>query len=378
MSSTTTRLITAGIAIALLVLAAEYVISNDARPDYANDPAEVAPAPGPTTAGEIEETGITPAPTGPVMNLGSIEPGLDDANDPLAFPNARFAVNGIPLRGGKKGVINLVGPPEGSVLQRAYLYWQWACLEEPIVRRHDTVRVKRIFPEPRAVGGFIQGTLVATGPNPAWCGPEYRSYTYRADVTSIMSDTGGGTYAVTLASGGDSGSLLHANPWAEDDCIGSRPPYADGAALVAIYRSSCEDNGTVYLYDTDLAGATFDSASGLEYTLTHQEAQGLEARLAIVGGDGQTGLGYQTVEGPTQVRTRLNGTIIAGPGSLVNDSDWNGSIARPLPQLFDVHGHDVSDLVDPGATSTTVSFGAEDGLAFSDSLTPVATILFVR
>jgi hypothetical protein len=349
------------------------VISSDRTAsirDLARGLSVVGPSEGTGGGGGTEPPG-----GGQPLALGDIEPGLDDVNDPLVFPDARFAVNGVPLRGGRKAIINVVGPPEGSVLVRAFAYWQWACVEQPVDGLHDRIRVKRVFPGP-VEGGSHDGTLVATGDNPSWCGPTFRNFTYRTDITDIMSATGGGTYAITLI-GGSVGSDDHENPWVDTDCPQGIPPLAEGATIVAVYRSSCEPNGTVYIYDTGLTGSTFTSAPGATYTLQHQGAGGAEARIAFVGGDGQVGEGYLPLNGPALINTSINGTAIAGPGTIFNDSDWNGSVGKPLPQLFDVTGHLISQLVVADDTSTQVMFQAQSGTT-ADVLVPVINVLLLR
>ena len=365
----------AGTAVVLVLALAGRVISQE-RKDSLQEMARGLSVIGEIEGGSPEGGGGTNPPGGGVpQDLGDIEPGLDDVNDPLVFPDARFAVNGVPLRGGRKAIINVVGPPEGSVLIRAFAYWQFACVEEPVAGLHDMIRVKRVFPGPHE-GGHHAGTLVASGDNPSWCGDSFRNFTYRTDITDIMSATGGGTYAITLISG-SVGSADHENPWVDTDCPQGVPPLAEGATIVAIYRSSCEPNGTVYIYDAGLTGPTFLSHPGATYTLQHQAAGGAEARIAFVGGDGQIGAGYTPLNGPALVKTSVNDVLVAGPGSIFNDGDWNGSVGKPLPQLFDVTGHRISELVADGATSTEVLFQATSGNT-ADVLVPVINVLMLR
>ena len=46
---------------------------------------------------------------------------------------------------------------------------------------------------------------------------------------------------------------------------------------------------------------------------------------------------------------RIDGTLVAGTGSDYNDSDWNGSDGKPLPQLWDTAGHYIAGLTQTGA-----------------------------
>jgi hypothetical protein len=273
------------------------------------------------------------------------------------FEHARFAINGVALRDMKMGGINLSGPPPGSAVLRAYLYWQWACLEEPQAGRHDTVRFKQVFPGP-VVGGPVVGTLVGVAPNPCWCGNE-PAFTYRADVTPFMSPTGGGTYGVIMLNPA-LGSRNYSDPWG---CAPPTLPLLAGAALVVIYESSCEPNGIVMLYDAPLPNFMFMPSPGISYNLVHPPVpQPLsEARWAQASCDGQTGWGYMDAIGVGDTNTFINGGLIAGPGSLYNDSDFNGSNSKPLPQLFDTSGHDVFPFMEQGAPFTNVTITSPAG-----------------
>jgi len=68
---------------------------------------------------------------------------------------------------------------------------------------------------------------------------------------------------------------------------------------------------------------------------------------------------------------------IAGPGSNFNDGDWNGSSARPLPQLWDDVGHDITTATKAGTTSLAVSIGNGGKIPY-DCMTPVANDVQVQ
>jgi hypothetical protein len=104
----------------------------------------------------------------------------------------------------------------------------------------------------------------------------------------------------------------------------------------------------------------------LTYDLTDLPVGGTLSLWDTIGGDGQTGFGrLASVGGKT---TTIDGVPIAGPGSPYNDSDWNGSDGRPLPQLWDTHGHQV-DLPIGASGSVTVGYTSP-----GDCLVPVANI----
>lgn len=323
-------------------------------------------------------TGATTAGQGPAsipegFGFGSADDSrgapddLGDVNPSQIFTNARFAINGVAMRGTRIGGIILSGPPPGSVVLQAYLYWQWVGVAIPEADRHDTIRFKQVYPE--KVGNAVRGTIVGFGENPCWDGAN-TNFTYRADVTSLVSATGGGTYGLIVPNPA-LGSATHANPWG---CDPDEPPYMEGASLVIIYRSSCELNGTVCLYDDDLAGSMYMAAPGLTYLLRHPPMPNpiSEAVWGQSTCDGQSGAGY-TAFGADEV-TRINGSPVAGPGSTYNDSDFNGSLGRVLPQLFDVSGHDITAEAAPTSTSTRVGiFGSA-----ADCAVPNYNILMFR
>jgi len=332
----------------------------------------------------LPETGaagarIAPDLGGGPVNLGDIEPSE-------IFTDARFAINSVAMRDCRMGAINLVGPPPGSVVIKAYLYWQWGCLETPITGIHDRVRFKQAFPV--SVGaGYVPGVLRGSGPNPCWCGPQFSNFTYRADVTPFVSPTGGGTYGVILHPAGP-GSVDYKDPWSpflSPGCPPALEPLFEGAALVVIYRSACEPNGTVCLYDTlPLTGTLFLSSPGVTYTLLHPPtpAAGVaEARWAHASCDGQSGSGYLDVPASTclgRTNTFVNGGPIAGPGTPYNDSDFNGSAGKPLPQLFESSGHDVTVFMTGGGVPVTAIGILDTSGAGCDCIVLDLNVLFFR
>jgi len=302
--------------------------------------------------------------------LGEIEPFA-------VFDEARFAVNSVAMRDCRMGAINLVGPPPGSQVIKAYLYWQWACLEEPATGIHDVIRFKQVYPN--KVGGYQVGMLVGVAPNPCWCPPEFRAWTFRADVTPVMSPTGGGSYGVILHPA-SAGSYTYTDPWPSvAGCPTALPPLFEGVALVVVYKSECEPNGIVCLYDAPLPNTMFTASPGVFYNLLHPPvpSQLTEARWAQASCDGQTGFGYTDGANLATTNTFLNGGLIAGPGSMYNDSDFNGAAGKPLPQLYDTSGHEVTWYMEPGAPFTNIMILEPTGFG-PDCIIIDLNVLFFR
>jgi len=93
-----------------------------------------------------------------------------------------------------------------------------------------------------------------------------------------------------------------------------------------------------------------------------------------IGADGQQGNSRKALSGFADEITKINGKVVAGPGSLYNDSDWNGSSARPLPQLWDDTGHDITFATPSGTTSLSITIANKGETSF-DCLTPVANVV---
>lgn len=331
------------------------------------------------------------APANHVALMGpafDVRPGVADDGTALVFPGTRVAANGMSLRQCTSGAINLVGVPPGSVIVRAYLYWQWISLPAPVPGLQDALWIQhtpRVVPNP--AGGLamparfrpvrVAGTLVGSGPDPCWLGGA--NFTYRADVTRIVS--GGATYQLWLPAG-----AAPAADWTDPFSQFSFPPgpYCEGASLVVVYASPSEPPGTTLIYDTGLAGTMFVTTPGISYNLTGFTAPGSESRWINIGGDGQTGAGYGDVFSLGLEMTVFQGLALAGGGagapifSFYNDSDWNGSANKPVGQLWDTSGHEVSAVLPAGSTAASVTVFDPTGSPFADCLVPAANVLWIR
>jgi hypothetical protein len=78
-----------------------------------------------------------------------------------------------------------------------------------------------------------------------------------------------------------------------------------------------------------------------------------------VGADGQTGLGGagfgHALSGETDT---FDGILLAGPGGVYPQSNWDGSNGWPMPELWDTHTMDVTfNGTNTNTDTTTISAG---------------------
>jgi hypothetical protein len=166
---------------------------------------------------------------------------------------------GVGLRGTGTGSIVVDGIPEGSTVERAFLYW-------------SVLGTTGAFEFPSINGFVADGEVIGITTNPCWGEPtglEFLHYNYRADVTEIV--TGNGTYTIgglpsDLGAGVDS----------------------QGASLVVIYRSPfTELYRTVIIID---GGVTLDlNQNTWDHTIENFETAEplLEAEITYIVADGQ-------------------------------------------------------------------------------------------
>ena len=146
-------------------------------------------------------------------------------------------------------------------------------------------------------------------------------------------------------------------------------PLLEGATLVVVGTAGA----TVALYDKGLAGKTFLDQLSYQLTISGPYT-GDQLRIDNVGADGQTGASRAADPGLSGEVTTINGTAVAGPGSSAsNDSDWNGHIGDPMPELWDNTSHDLRSFVSTGTTTLNVEVTTH-----GDCLTPVANVIAVR
>jgi hypothetical protein len=304
------------------------------------------------------------------------EMGIPSAGGPVRLAAPTFTVepyavytgvahvaNGAGLRDAGSATIRLRGMPSDAKVVAAFLYWDFTSLTAPSSAQSYVIFSKQ-FHLVNTIAK-IYGTPIGSGADPCWFGGS--NFAFRANVTKWV--TGNGDYVVTLL------------PWASSSTDGSNPwgptaptsgPLAEGASIVAIYTSSLEPTGTVLLYDAGLAGIEIGPVN-LSYDLDQVPTPpGTSTSVFTeLGADGQIGSGVTALPGTPDETTSLNSTLIAGPGSVVNDGDWNGTDGVPLNQLWDTHSHDVSGLLTAGLNNVEVD-------APGDCLVAIANVLTVR
>ena len=308
-------------------------------------------APGATHAegrlGATPETGGRAV--APQLALGEIAPAL-------TFTNASFSTSGVGLRNRLLGSIEAPGNPT-TPPRAAYLYWAViangavpAAARSPKIARRTA---------PTVAAKPLTAVQVGTGTSPCWGGTAIT--VYRATVPASVAK-GGGVYEISFPSGA-SGTPNNQNPW-----FGSGFPMLEGASLVLIYNGE----NTVSLYDNGLAGKTLLSGT-LTYSLRLPRTYSAYLRYDNIGADGQIGFGRQPTADTSKEETYVGATKIAGPGSVYNDSLWNGGISGPVPQLWDTTAIDLSNTLSSGLTTLALTHTAA-----SDCITPVANVVAVR
>lgn len=281
----------------------------------------------------------------PNVVLGAINPFR-------TFQGVAHVANGVSLRNRASGGIELSGLPPSATIVAAYLYWGWTSLSTPTLGKHNRINLN---------GTVFTGTLVGQGPDACWRGN--KNFVYRAAVTAKV--TRNGSYKVTLIPG-SSGITNGSNAWTNFTA-----PLAEGASLVVLFR---EPSAKTFIYDKDLAGNMF--IGSISYTLSGFSSGSGKKEWTSISGDGQVGNGVLDVAAAANETTRLNGTILSGPGGVNSSSDWNGSDGNPLNQLWDTRTHDVTAFITSGQTGATVAVTSPTGQ--NDCLIPVANVLTTR
>jgi hypothetical protein len=262
----------------------------------------------------------------------------------------------VALRNRTYGAIQISGiaPP----VKRAYVYWAFLYRSTPPATQAVG------FCSPATGCSPKVGALLATGADTCWGSSGIA--VYRADVTSSVA--GNGLYLISLNSSA-SASNSGADPWTFVSF-----PAAEGASLVVVGTGT----KTVSVYDKGLAGATFFGSTS--YTLN--VPGGVKKTPVLwdnIGADGQTGSGRLVGFGIAKEKTYINDVQIAGPGvdttaNGVTDSDWDGGVGSPLPQLWDDTGHSLpTTAANIGASALAVRFSSA-GASF-DCVTPIANVI---
>ena len=318
---------------------------------------EIDPSPPP--GGGISNSKAAAATPTPALALGSISPSR-------VIVNAQFGSGGVGLRNRGAGAINVsgvTGPVKG-----AYLYWATITSGAPTAAS-KSIGLRRLLPT-ASTATTLTGTAIGSGAQPCWTGSAIT--VFKASVPASIAN-GNGVYQVTLPAGA-SGLTNGADPWSGT----LKLPLMEGASLVIIGTGTAD----VAVYDTGLAGKTFPGKPGLTYTLALPSPTSSKGTIfQNIGADGQIGSSLAAIGGLSEV-TKINNVNVAGaaaPASAVgadNDGDWNGTIAGPLPQLWDNTAHTLSLAAAPaGRTTLAVSIAQSVNASVYDCMTPVANFV---
>jgi len=299
----------------------------------------------------------------PTANDSSFETSLAS---PVAahatYLTAQFGSGGVGLRNRGTGGISIAGVI--TPIKAAFLYW--AVITTGAAKAADTqVKIQRLSPTPASAVTTVTGTRIGTGGSPCW--PGNTISVYRAVVPLTLA-TGNGFYQVTLLAGAG-GSVAGGDPWVGTPVL----PLFEGASLVIV--GTGPSTSRVVIYDSGIAGKTFHGNPGLSYALTLPvAATGKLTLFDSIGADGQEGASRLAGSGYADESTYINGVYVAGPFSPFNDSDWNGSSGKPIPQLWDDVGHNITTSTPSGTKTLDISIGNE-GESSYDCMTPVANVV---
>jgi hypothetical protein len=178
-----------------------------------------------------------------------------------------YVASGVGLRDQTSGNITISGIPAGASIAKAFLYWG-------VLDNGEETSLHQVDLN----GTQVNGTLIGIGPDTCW--GDTNSFTYRADVTSLVA--GNGVYALTNVASG--GAILQ-----------------EGASLVIIYQLTGAAVKTVMLDDGNLSMPT-GTASGSATFSGFNASSPVGATTTFMVGDGQ-------VPGTPTTFTGNNGTL---------------------------------------------------------------------
>jgi hypothetical protein len=225
-----------------------------------------------------------------------------------------YVAAGVGLRGGTPpsygpppatGPINITGIPSNATIVKAFLYW--GMLDNGLETSLLQMNVN---------GNPVTGTLIGSGPDTCW--GRTNSFTFRADVTPLVS--GNGTYTLTgFATGGN---ILQ-----------------EGASLVVIYQAAGLPLKTVILDDGNISIPTGTSTGTATFSGFTTGAP-VTGTTTFMVGDGQFQQGAQT--------------SVSFTGSLGTLSFPNLFAAHDGP-LWDTDTFNVSSVIGAGSSTDTAT-----------------------
>ena len=249
-----------------------------------------------------------------------------------------YVANGVGLRGGSPpfygpplttASISISGIPAAATVVRAFLYW--GMLDNGLEASLGQLSLN---------GTPVSGSLIGVGPDTCW--GRSNSFTFRADVTPLV--TGDGTYTLTGVATG--GAIL-----------------PEGASLVVIYQAAGLPTKTVMLADGNVS-IPFGTASATTSFSGFSAVDPVSAATTFMVGDGQARQGAATA--------------VSFTGSLGTLS-LPGLFSANDGPLWDTDTFDVSSVVGGGssADSATISLRSDcllwSAQAFSIASAPVTT-----
>ncbi|MGA7410000.1 MAG: hypothetical protein WBW33_05905, partial [Bryobacteraceae bacterium] len=209
---------------------------------------------------------------------------------------------GVGLRGVTSGNIKIAGIPAGATVVKALLYW--SALDNGLETSLFGLSMN---------GNPITGTLLGSGPDTCW--DRTNSFSFRADVTSLV--TGNGTYALTGVAIG--GNILE-----------------EGAGLVVVYQAAGLPLKTVIVDDGSIS-IPLGTSSGTATFSGFSAGSPIAGTTTFIVGDGQ---GF--------------GTAVSFTGSLGTLSIPGLFVAADGP-LFDTATVNVSSVIGAGSSSDSAN-----------------------
>jgi hypothetical protein len=223
-----------------------------------------------------------------------------------------YVAAGVGLRGASfsgppptSAPITITGIPGGATIVKAFLYW--GTLDNGLESSLLQLNLN---------GTPVTGALIGSGPDTCW--GRTNSFTFRADVTPLV--TGNGTYTLTGVAGG--GSILQ-----------------EGASLVVVYQADGLPLKTVILADGNISipvGTSTGTATFSGFTT----GAPVTGTTTFMVGDGQLQQGAHTA--------------VSFTGSLGTLSFPNLFGANNGP-LWDTDTFDVSSIIGAGSSSDTAT-----------------------
>jgi len=218
----------------------------------------------------------------------------------VGLSGRRESVADVPVT---EGVLNLQGVPVGATVEHAYLYWVvYGDAGDDSVTFDSTA---------------IVGTLIGASDGTCWLKypSDYQNFTYRADVTAMV--TGNGPHTI----GGFPSAQITSD--------------TQGASLVVVYRDSSNDlTGTVVLKDGAITVRGQQPGSSV-FEAINVPSELVSASLRVGVGDGQIDL----LDGSFSFNG--NGLLGASPGG----QHWTSSAGR----FWDDRVYNVTSFLDGNA-----------------------------